>query len=815
MNASHDWLRGFVPHSLPPEELGEALSRHVVTLDGLHRLKAELAPFVVGRVMTSEKIPDTRLSFNMVDDGSGTLLEVVCGAPNVTAGKSYPFARTGTRMPAGLLIERRKIRGFTSNGMLCSARELGLGDEHDGIMELDTTAAPGTPLLAVMPVGDVRFDLDVLPNRPDLLSQRGIAREIAALTGRPLGLPDELHGLAAVPAPVTGGREASSGGVTVRIDDAEGCPRFTAIVIRGVTVGPSPAWLAARLEGVGARPISNVVDVTNYMLHGFGQPMHAYDLDTVGGRTLVARRAGQGERLTTLDKVERTLTDQMTVIADADRAVGIAGVMGGLDTEVTGTTVDVLLEAAVFEPRRTRATGRALGLSTDASYRFERGIDAQATGALVALAAGLIVKAAGGRIEGAPVDVGAAPAGLPPVTLAPSRAARVLGVPITHQEIVRRLESVGFRMAQSEPDRLVVEVPPWRHDVSRDVDLIEEVARLGGYDSLPDELRGFRPGTVPDDPLHLATRRVRDALVAAGLFETKALPFVKGDDATHARVENPLADDEPHLRSSLLETLARRAEYNLNRSQANVRLFEVGSVFAKSSGALPSEELRVGILVMGALRPPHFTEPRPPAYSEWDAKAIAEVAVAAALPNVHLTFDMRSRAELWVLVAGGRDIGTVRRVALDAPVWAAPAFGVEFTIAPMDQGLVARAGANAHHHKTDTTVAQAALESARVTYRPLPTMPAAEFDLALIVPDGTSAARVEQVIRASAGELLESLWLFDEFRGKDVPAGSRSLAWALTFRHPTRTLRDKEIDGRRSQLLKTLDSELGVRPRAQ
>ena len=831
MNASHDWLRGFVPHTLSPEELGELLSRHVVTLDGLHRLKAELAPFVVGRVMTTEKIPDTKLSFNMVDDGSGTLLEVVCGAPNVMAGRSYPFARTGTRMPAGLVIEKRKIRGFTSNGMLCSSRELGLGEEHDGILELDTTAAPGTPLLEVMPVGDVRLELDVLPNRPDLLSQRGMAREVAAFTGTPLGLPDELRGLAAVPEPVRGASEASSGGATVRLDDAGGCPRYMAVVIRGVTVAPSPAWLAARLQGVGARSIGNVVDVTNYMLHGFGQPMHAFDLKMLAKQTVVVRRARAGETMTTLDGVARTLTDQMTVIADAERAIAVAGVMGAQDSEITPATTDVLLEVAAFDPRRTRATRRALGLSTDASYRFERGIDARALPELLALAAGLIVKVAGGRIDGTPIDVGAAPAELPRVTLAPSRAARVLGVPVSREEIMQRLESIGFRVSVVEPDRLAVEVPAWRHDVTRDVDLIEEIARLRGYDTLPDELRPFRPGTVPNDPLHMATQRVRDALVAAGLFETKALPFVKGDDATHVRVENPLAEDEPHLRTSILETLAKRLEYNLNRGEPDVRLFEVGSVFRRGGDALPVEEVRVAALVTGLRAPRHFSDSATPANVDiWDAKALAEVVVSIAFGDRHITFDVNLEKTGWTLGSDGQQVGVVHRVAVDAGIAtdegltpsSRAAFGIELLLAPMANAVVAPAGQHLPAHKADAVGEEGAAgalgtgTATRATrYRPVPNTPAAYFDLALVVPDTMTAVVVEGVLRRFAGELLESLALFDEFRGKDVPVGSRSLAWRLTFRHPSRTLKGKEIDGRRSQLLKTLESELGVRPRAQ
>ena len=810
MNASFDWIKAFVPHTLDADALAEKLSRHVATVDGAHRLKAELAPFVVGQVMASEKIPDTKLSLNKVDDGSGTLLDVVCGAPNVVVGSKYPFARTGTRMPAGLVIEKRKIRGFTSNGMLCSARELALGDDHDGIMALDTQVPNGTALLDVLKIGDVRLELDVLANRPDLLSQRGVAREVSALTGVPMQLPSELSVVPALAPPARDAKRASSGGATVVLEDHEGCPRYMALVIRGVTVGPSPAWLVSRLEGVGARSINNVVDVTNYMLHGFGQPMHAFDLGQLAQSTIVVRRARAGEKMKTLDSVERTLTADMTVIADADRAVAIAGVMGGENAEVTATTRDILLEVAMFDAARVRATRKTVGLNTDASYRYERGIDAAHIPELVALAAALLIKVAGGAVDGGPIDVGTPALNPPDVTVRPTRVSRVIGVPLSAGVITERLTSVGFGVTPAGPDALTVRVPSWRNDVLREVDLVEEVARLGGFDALPDELRPFRPGNAPDDPLHLLSLALRNALVAEGLFETKPLPFVKGGEDTHVRVENPLADDEPHLRLSVLETLAKRAEYNLNRGEGNVRLFEIGSVFAPGPSALPHEEVRVGVLVMGARRPRHFTDPKPPAYDQWDAKQLAERIAHIAFGTADVTLHVSDGFGLWVLRRDADVLGWVEQIALDAPIWASPAYGIEITLHRFARELVASKGSNAWSHNSDSERSTAA---SAVRYRPLPAYPPAQFDLALLVPDGTPAAAVESVIRRDAGELLESVVLFDEFTGKGVPAGHRSLAWALTFRHPERTLRDKEIEGRRSKLLKTLEGELGVRPR--
>ena len=710
MKISHEWLRAFVPHALTPAAVGELLSDHTVTLDGVVPLRSDLVPFVVARVIESEKIPETKLSFNKVDDGSGALLEVVCGAPNVMVGALYPFARTGTIMPAGLTIEKRKIRGFTSNGMLCSARELGLGEDHDGILALSVDVPPGTPLLQAMPIGDTQLDLDVLPNRPDLLSHRGMAREVAALTGLPIEIPAELRDLtpmeakgedlvpsAAVSAKTRGNAVESPAGVRVTVEDPESAPHYIAVVIRGVKVGESPAWLKARVESVGGRSINNVVDATNYVLHGYGQPVHAFDLAKLVKQSIIVRKAKAGETIVTLDGATRKLEPWMTVIADGENATALAGIMGGEASEVTDTTTDILLEVAYFNPRDVRKVRRALGMSTDASYRFERGVDGGATRETAAIAAGLLVHVAGGRIESM-LEVGAAPAAPKPVRLRPARVAQLLGVQVPDEEIERLLASVGF-IAETGSDRAYsVKPPTWRHDVAHEVDLVEEIARLRGYDALPDELRPYRIGTVPDHPLHVTGRLVRDALVAAGLSEARPMPFTKGDGTPHARVSNPLAEDEPFLRKSLLDTLARRAEYNLNQHEGNVRLFEIGSVFIPDGGALPREEVRVGALIMGARRPAHFTDPKPPAFDAWDAKALAELIGRIAYPGfqIELLGDDKS---LWVVrtLVGGTaphersatertvhidavTLGEVKAVALDAPIWASPAFGVEITL---------------------------------------------------------------------------------------------------------------------------------------
>jgi phenylalanyl-tRNA synthetase beta chain len=812
MNVSYEWLRAFVPFAESPAELRSLITAHIAPVDELVALRDDLSSIVVARVIEEAPHPDSdHLHVTKVDAGTGTLLDVVCGAPNVAAGKMYPFAMTGTVLPNGLKIQKRKIRGAISDGMLCSAREIGLGQDQDGIMELDVDVAPGTPLLRALPLGDTRIVIDVGANRPDLLSHLGVARDVAAITSKPFALP-RIDGLGAdVPAAITSATAGRAGPVSVSVAPKGLVRRFMGVVVRGVTISPSPEWLVRRLEAVGSRSINNVVDASNYVLHELGQPTHAFDLAKLGGSSIVVRLARDGERITTLDGSERALRDSMIVIADAERPQAIAGIMGGRDSEVTEATTDIFLEVANFDPTRIRDARRALGLSTDASYRFERGVDVEIAPRALERVAHLIMLLAGGRIDGAPVDLAYDRAAPGELTLRPERVATVLGQAVDAGEIASLLERIGFGV-ERDSRNLRVTVPSWRGDVTSEVDLIEEVARLRGYDSFPVEMRPFRPGNVGDDPQWLTSRRLREALVGAGMIEVRPMPFVSGGPG-FVRVLNPLAENEAYLRREILDTLARRAEYNLARMQRDIRIFEIGSVFEPSGHELPHEELRVGLLVMGRRQPAHFTDPKSPdfdawaTFSEWDAKGLAQVIAQTVYPQATITLrDGESERVLWDVLADGKSVGGVRRVALDAPVWAAPAFGVEITLGVIESGQVAPAGEGAHRPFERRAPAVR-------RYQQIPATPASEFDLALIVPDSVRADQVEQVIKQVSGKLLERVALFDRYVGKGVDAGHRSLAWRLTFRHAERTLREREIEARRADILKALADELNVRQR--
>ncbi|HKI96407.1 MAG TPA: phenylalanine--tRNA ligase subunit beta, partial [Gemmatimonadales bacterium] len=541
MNVSLAWLEAMLGRALDPQETAERLTLLGAAVDAVEPLYGGLDDVVVAEVAEVGKHPNAdRLSLCKVNAG-GELLEVICGAPNVTAGKRYPFAPVGATLPGGLTLERRKIRGIASNGMLCSAKELGLGTDHSGILELNTDAALGTPLVEALGLHDTRLVVDVTPNRPDLLGHRGVARDLAAAIGGTLRLAP-IPGLAAKSkAARRVERTGTVDGATVTIEDTEGCPRYVAAVIRGVTVGPSPAWLQARLRSVGLRPINNVVDATNYILYEYGQPLHAFDLAHLRGKAVIVRRAKKGETLTTLDGVARALDPEMTMICDGEGPIAVAGVMGGENSEVGPETTDLLLECAAFDPKRIRKTRTQLKMSTDASYRFERGVDVQDLAAVARRAVDVIIAVAGGAEREAALDVFPVPVQPRTVFLRPARVEHLLGVPVTVKEIEGILTRLGFTVAPRD-ERVAVQVPGWRPDVTREVDLIEEIARIRGFDSFPVEVRPYRPTTVPEDPREPAKARLRTLLTGFGLHEARSIPFDAGGEGAQA-IKNPLSQE--------------------------------------------------------------------------------------------------------------------------------------------------------------------------------------------------------------------------------------------------------------------------------
>jgi phenylalanyl-tRNA synthetase beta chain len=839
MIVSRRWLEALLGRALEAEETARLLTMRCAAVDAVIGIHQDLGGVLVARVTEVRRHPNAdRLSLCVVDAGSarGSALEVVCGAPNVAAGRLYPFAPVGASLPGIGTLERRKIRGVESNGMLCSAKDLGLGDDHAGILELDTTAAPGTRLLDAVPLEDHQIVIDVGANRPDLLCHKGVARELAAAlaggtggtggTGTTVKLPEipggSDNGTAARSSrPTTRQSDGVVDGVQVRLEDPEGAPRYMIAVIRGVRVGKSPRWLADRLASIGQRSINNIVDATNYILFEINQPLHAFDLAKLRGPAVVVRRARPGEKIVTLDGVERSLTADMTAICDAERPTIIAGVMGSAESEVSDRTTDLVLECAYFQPTRIRRTRRAVGLDSPSSYRFERGIDMLGMPDALRRAVDLICAVAGGTMREPPVDLWPEPVQARSVFLRPERVTQLLGIPVERSEIERHLSSVGF-VAAPKDGRMAVHVPGWRPDVTAEVDLVEEVARLKGYDAFPDELRPYRPGTVPDARLERVKDYLRRALAAAGMLEARTMPLGGPDGPEAIAITNPLSAEDTHLPSRLLPGLTKRVEHNWSRRTRDIRLFEIATVFTRETGngkretSFVAEEIHVAGVVTGARSPLHWTA-KVPDIDLWDLKYHFELAVTAAAPSCNVQPATAGAGVGWEAVQSGT--GEVRGRAgplrADAPVWAAPLFGFEIVV-------------------------ESAARPVPV-YRPLPQTPSVERDIALVLPPGVTAASVEAVLRrvsreavvegdgrgrAEGGEggaggagggapveILERLVVFDEYRGPGLAPGERSVAWHCSFRDPTRTLREAEVDRVLTAALKALEGELGVRRR--
>ncbi|HUE96764.1 MAG TPA: phenylalanine--tRNA ligase subunit beta [Longimicrobiaceae bacterium] len=793
MIVSLNWLRSIAPTiEGTPQQLADRLGMLGAPVDELVDLGAGIGGIVIARVEEVRPHPNAdRLRLCTVNAG-GAPLQVVCGAPNVEAGRFYPFAPIGTTIPGGMEIRKAKLRGESSEGMLCSARELGLGRDHAGLMTLTGEWEPGASFAEQLGLNDARLVIDTTPNRPDLLSHLGVARELAPRGVSDLRLPAIPGATAIAYDTVAGEEEVSAGGVRVRIEAAEECPRYMAAVIEGVRVGPSPEWLASRLRAAGLRPINNIVDATNYVLHEVGQPLHAFDLDRLGEEVRV-RRARTGESLRTLDGIDRELHEGALVIADADRPVALAGVMGGEETEVVAETSRVLLECALFDPLRVRKTARALGLSTDASHRFERGVDPEGQPTALARVIELILAVAGGEIVGPALDAHPRPSERPRLPVRPSRVAQVLGLELPREEIVALLEPIGFR-ARDEGAVLTVEVPPFRPDVTREIDVIEEIARRRGYDTFDSELGYFRPGVVPTDPHVPLQARVHGFFARWGFLEARTAAFAP---AAESRVPllNPLSSEESHLRDELTAGLLRRAEHNWSHGVRAIRLYEIGSVFTPNGGGIPREAIHLAAILSGPRRPPHWSEEVAP-FDVWDVKGLmvelGEVldlgvepldspSAGDLLPGESFAFTNPSGERI------GRG-GRVARRAVDAPAWADPLWAIEVHLAPPER-------------------------KGYTLYDPLPAFPAVERDLALLLPAGIPARRVEEVIRASAGDLLADVGPFDLYVGKGIPEGTTSVAWRLRFRHRERTLTDAEVDGSVERVLRALEEDLDVRRR--
>ena len=788
MRVPVEWLEQYCAPDLPVAELATRLAMTGTEVDRIERHGvSELHHFVVGRVIAADQHPDAdRLKVCIVDIGGCEESQIVCGAPNVAAGQTVAVARPGSVLPDGTKLKKAKLRGQESNGMILAEDELGIGMDHAGTMVLDDGLVPGAPLEGVLPLSTDVLELEITPNRPDCLAIYGVAREVHAATGAPLEPPPWADDLGCL--------DTSEVGVEILVEAPDLCPRFTARAFEDVTIGPSPPWLKARLMACGQRPINNVVDITNYVMLLTGQPMHAFDLDRIQGRRLVVRRATEGEQVVTLDDQTRVVDSEVCLIADDAGPTSIAGVMGGNRSEVQDDTTRVVMEAASWNAANIHATSLKLGLRSEASARFEKGLAPEQALDGQAVATRLMLDLTGARLVRGTVDVSlrACMPGLV-VRLRDAKVVALLGVAITRSESAMHLQRLGFETVE-RPDGLDVTVPAFRrNDVTREADLVEEVARLHGVnDQLPATLPRRRGAVGVLTVAQRLRRRAEDVLVGRGLLEVVGWSFesvardaqlrLPDDDPrrAHVVIENPMSEDASLMRTTLLGSLLDVARHNAARGQGVPAIFESGRVYlARDGETLPHEHHALGALLPGDV---------------FAAKAYLEALLATLrMPAMLRAFAADPQPFLHpgrsaAVLAGGVPVGWVGDVhPLVAGAW--------------DLDRVA-----AFEIDLDAVIAHAALVA---QYEDLTSFPELREDIAVIVAEDVPAATVLDTVRGAGGKLLARAEVFDVYRGEQIPPGRTSLAIALTFRARDRTLTDADVAPLREKIVARVADELG------
>jgi len=783
MKISYNWLKEYIDIDLDPEILAAKL-----TDAGLEAVIAETLPeffdtIVVGDVISREPHPDAdKLSVCMIDLGDGEPKQIICGAPNIAAGQKVPVATIGTTFPDGMKIKKAKLRGVVSNGMVCSERELDLSQDHSGIMVLDEQAKPGTNMRSYLSGDDVSIELDLTPDRSDALGHIGVARDLAALLGLTLRKPAIHLEEAATP---------TSSLVKVELEDQEACPRYAARIVRNVTIAESPAWMRQRLQAAGIRSINNVVDAANYVLMETGHPLHTFDLRYLEGEKIVVRKAREKEKITTLDGKERELDDSVLLICDGVKPVAVAGIMGGENSEVKDDTTDLLLESAYFNPVVVRRGAKKLQLATDASHRFERGTDPNGIPYALDRLAALILELAGGEITSGQVD--AYPDVIKPlvVEMRTARCNAVLGTDISMERMAEIFN--GLELFHTvENGVFSVTVPTFRPDIEREIDLVEEIGRIHGYNNIPlpdhftiaNKINGKTPDQTRERIIDHFAAIGFNQIYGNGLLAVEEHPAVFGDEEA-LLLANPLSRDMASMRSSLLMGIAKVADHNLNRRQSDLKLFELGQVSTLdvSSDTGACETSHLGVFISGDLQTKQWSQDAVPV-DVFHMKGILR-STFRDLFGLDLVF-RSTEHELFTEAIS---------VELDGEV-----IGVLGNLKQINQNLKSVRGVYA-----EIRISNGLGLDRQIQYEQVPVYPAVERDMSILIPANIAYEQIDETIRNNAGKSLLYSRLYDIYEGKSIASGKKSLTFRLVFQNSSRTLTEKEIDKDFQRILKGLE----------
>ncbi len=806
MRISWNWLRTFIDTDLSPRGAADVLTStglEVESVEPLEPVKGMLAGVVVGHVVECAKHPDAdRLSVCKVDIGSSEMLGIVCGAPNVAEGQKVLVATVGTTLhPASgepLTIKRSKIRGVESNGMICAEDELGLGESHAGILVLDISAQVGTTAAQQLGLkSDFALEIGLTPNRADAMSHVGVARDLAAA----MNVRSKKNIVIKWPDVSIFNVDDNARGITVEVRAIEACPRYAGLTLTGVKIGPSPAWLQDRLKSIGLKPINNVVDVTNYVQHELGQPLHAFDADKLAGGRIIVRMATEGEKFITLDGKERKLSAQDLVIADAEKPACLAGVFGGAHSGVTDATTSIFLESACFDAVSIRRTSRRHGLNTDASFRFERGVDPEMTVVALKRAALLLKEVAGARINSEIIDINPSPRKWVGVKLSFARANALIGTAIDPTEIVSVLTALDCRILAQTATHAEVEVPPYRVDVTREADLIEEIIRIIGFDRVPLPARLMMPAIQRDEvtidgfqrqlAVHLGARGFHEVMTPSLVHGERTLDLNASSDTALVRLKNPLSTELDVMRPTMLFGLLQSAAHNIARQQKDLWLFEKGRVYRVANGRTVEEE-RTALLITGRRwRESWRTDDRKGELADvkeevellLDRIGIEGTAVQATEHPLLVSAIAVQRKDTSFAV-----IGAVRNEVLKAFDIAQPVFFAEI----MD------------------SVWFADLTKKKIAYAEVPKFPAVRRDLSLLLDRSVTFAQLEKLALQSERKLLRAVDLFDVYEGDKLPQGKKSYALSFTLQDVERTLTDEQVEKAMGRIRAAFEKEVGA-----